>query len=178
MTNVFANTNRHRTLRLILVVIGLCLSLFAGNSQSDGITLNKDTDFATADSVVQLRKHLTEEEVLAALGSHPAEEPYFSGMRKDGILKGAQKSIQDYSVGKIPVQSGVSSSGGKTYSIPIETAAGWNFVPSLSISYDSQSGNGGGESVGLHRGSIESVINKNSTAFSWSEIEIFFRKKT
>lgn len=161
---MFANTNRHRTLRLILVVIGLCLSLFAGNSQSDGITLNKDTDFATADSVVQLHKHLTEEEVLAALGSHPAEEPYFSGMRKDGILKGAQKSIQDYSVGKIPVQSGVSSSGGKTYSIPIETAAGWNFVPSLSISYDSQSGNGVA-GYGWNIGGLSSISVRNKNYY-------------
>lgn len=47
-----------------------------------------------------------------------------------------------YSVGSIPVTSGVTPSGGRTYSIPIPTAPGYNLVPKISLVYNSQGGRG------------------------------------
>lgn len=47
-----------------------------------------------------------------------------------------------YSVGSIPVTSGVTPSGGRTYSIPIPTAPGYNLVPEISLVYNSQGGRG------------------------------------
>ena len=45
-------------------------------------------------------------------------------------------------VGKIPMNSSISPSGGRIYSIPLVTAAGYNFTPQLSLTYNSQSGDG------------------------------------
>lgn len=51
-------------------------------------------------------------------------------------------NLSNYAVGTIPIQSGVTSTGGKTYSIPIMTAPGYHLVPNISLYYNSQSGNG------------------------------------
>lgn len=84
-------------------------------------------------------------------------------------------------VGEIPINSGVSPTGGKTYEIPIEIAPGMNgFQPSISLSYNSQQGNsevGMGWSIsGLSRiertsqniyydGKTQGVEMKNTDAF-------------
>lgn len=47
-----------------------------------------------------------------------------------------------YGVGSIPIQEGISPAGARTYTIPIETAPGFNLVPAVSLSYNSQSGDG------------------------------------
>ena len=55
------------------------------------------------------------------------------------------RSIPDtttYAFGEIPLQEGVSPSGARTYSIPIPTAPGFKFVPSVSLGYNSQTHEG------------------------------------
>lgn len=48
----------------------------------------------------------------------------------------------EYAVGQIPFSSSITPSGGRIYSLPIPVAAGWSAVPSVSLCYNSQSGNG------------------------------------
>lgn len=68
----------------------------------------------------------------------------------------------DYAVGSIPLQEGVSPSGARTYSIPITTASDAKLFPQLSISYNSQAGEGlagyGWDLSGISR---ISLINRN-----------------
>ena len=45
-------------------------------------------------------------------------------------------------VGQIPFNEGNTASGGKTYSIPIATAPVNSSAPQISITYNSQAGNG------------------------------------
>ena len=52
------------------------------------------------------------------------------------------RSAAGYSVGRIEMRPGVTATGARTYDIPIATAAGWNFVPTLSLSHSSQGGGG------------------------------------
>ena len=47
-----------------------------------------------------------------------------------------------YAVGAIPFQESVSPSGARLYNIPIETAAGFKLVPSVSLAYNSQAAEG------------------------------------
>ena len=49
---------------------------------------------------------------------------------------------QNSSVGEIPITSSVSQTGARVYQIPIRNAAGWRLAPSISVTYNSQSGNG------------------------------------
>ena len=51
-------------------------------------------------------------------------------------------SSNDYAVGAIPLQEGVSPSGARTYSIPITTATDAKFAPQVSLSYNSQAREG------------------------------------
>lgn len=54
------------------------------------------------------------------------------------------RSINDYDVGAIPLQYGVSPTGARTYSIPIQTATDIKYAPSLAMVYNSQGGYGYG----------------------------------
>lgn len=67
-----------------------------------------------------------------------------------------------YSVGSIPLVDGVSPTGARTYSIPVATAPGYKLTPSVSISHNSQAGEGlvgfGWDIGGL---SAIRLINKN-----------------
>lgn len=47
-----------------------------------------------------------------------------------------------YAVGEIPMQEGVTATGGKTYQIPIATASGYKLTPSVSVCYNSQAAGG------------------------------------
>ena len=48
------------------------------------------------------------------------------------------QSAESYCVGQIPLESGVSPSGARTYRIPIATAPGIKYAPSLALVYNSQ----------------------------------------
>lgn len=57
-------------------------------------------------------------------------------------VKPKSSDMSSFTVGSIPIQSGVTPTGGKTYTIPIKTVPGYHLEPELSIFYNSQSGNG------------------------------------
>lgn len=66
------------------------------------------------------------------LANHPID-------RASGLDRGDRDA---YYPGKIPFTEEVSQSGAKVYNVPVMTAAGWHFKPSVSLLYNSQSGNG------------------------------------
>lgn len=76
--------------------------------------------------------------------------------------KRSEREAADYSFGAIPLQEGVSPSGARTYNILIPTASGFSPAPSVSLSYNSQAGEGlagwGWDIQGL---SCIRLINKN-----------------
>lgn len=51
------------------------------------------------------------------------------------------RQYSNYSVGAIPLEEGVTPTGAKTYSLAIPTAAGFDYVPAVSLKYNSQGGN-------------------------------------
>ena len=71
-----------------------------------------------------------------------------------------QTSDEDYSVGQIPIEAGVSPSGGRVYSIPVPVAAGWKAVPHISLCYNSQAGNGSA-GYGWEIGGLSSIEIRN-----------------
>ena len=76
---------------------------------------------------------------------------------------GGTRSIDtDSSVGAIPLQSGISPSGARTYSLPIPTAAGFKLVPNISLGYNSQAAEGwAGYGWDIQGVSCIKLINKN-----------------
>ena len=58
-----------------------------------------------------------------------------------GFQTRSSRDLSQYAVGSIPIQESVSPSGARIYNIPIATAQGWNLTPSISLVYNSQSGN-------------------------------------
>ena len=66
------------------------------------------------------------------------------------------------SVGEIPLIDGVSSTGARTYDIPISTAVGYKLSPNITLSYNSQTGDGIA-GIGWDISGISSIrlINKN-----------------
>lgn len=60
------------------------------------------------------------------------------------IQEETSRSSNDYDVGAIPLQYGVSSTGARTYSIPIATVPDIKYAPSLALVYNSQGGYGYG----------------------------------
>jgi len=72
------------------------------------------------------------------------------------------RELSSYYPGSIPFEESVSPTGGRIYSIPIATAAGWKLTPSIALVYNSQSGNNiGGYGWGLSGLSEISVRNRN-----------------
>lgn len=68
--------------------------------------------------------------------AHSAKAVNVSGSRS------SNRNLSDYYPGQIPISEGVSLSGARTYTVPIQTAPGFQFVPQLAVSYNSQAGNG------------------------------------
>ena len=73
-----------------------------------------------------------------------SEEARILEMLRKASDKRIEKSRDglSYAVGEIPLTSGVSPSGARTYQIPIPTTPGVRFAPSLSLVYNSQGGEG------------------------------------
>ena len=63
-------------------------------------------------------------------------------VNKKGLLNSSIENQGSYDVGAIPLLDGISSTGARTYSIPLQTAAGYSLVPNLTLSYNSQAGEG------------------------------------
>ena len=97
-------------------------------------------------------------------------EQYLHGLDSVRLLESAQfkresplrSADSTYAVGAIPIQSDVSPSGARTYSIPIPTAPGFKLVPSVSLGYNSQGSNGwAGYGWDIQGVSSISLINHN-----------------
>lgn len=73
-------------------------------------------------------------------------------------------------VGKIPAKANITSTGGATYTIPIYTPLGTaGMVPSLSINYNSQAGNGL-LGMGWNLAGISSITRVNKTLYHDNEV--------
>ena len=74
----------------------------------------------------------------------------------------SQWTLEHADVGLIPINAGISPSGARTYSVPIQTAPGFSMTPSLSLCYNSQGGEGvAGYGWELGGVSAISLINRN-----------------
>ncbi len=83
------------------------------------------------------------------------------------IISHKKRSVDDlssYAVGAIPIRSGVTPTGGKTYSIPIQTVPGYHLVPDIALEYNSQFGNGIA-GYGWSISGISSIKIRNKTLF-------------
>lgn len=105
---------------------------------------------------------LSDEEKNQRFDAFMASQEATVSVRKFPRRASVQADYSDYAVGEIPMEVGVSSTGARTYQIPIVTAAGFKSVPSIAIGYNSQAGDGwvgyGWDIQGL---SSISLINKN-----------------
>lgn len=105
---------------------------------------------------------LSDEEKNQRFDAFRASQEATVSVRKFPRRASVQADYSDYAVGEIPMEVGVSPTGARTYQIPIVTAAGFKSVPSISIGYNSQAGDGwvgyGWDIQGL---SSISLINKN-----------------
>ena len=72
---------------------------------------------------------------------HAEKERAIAAMMGD-IPRSGSVDYSSRSVGEIPLLDGVSPSGARTYQIPIPTAGGYSFVPSVSLGYNSQASDG------------------------------------
>ena len=80
----------------------------------------------------------------------------------DNSIAQSSNDYYDRSVGEIPLNNGVSSSGARTYNIPVPTAAGFKFVPEVTLSYSSQASEGWvGYGWDIQGVSAITLINKN-----------------
>ena len=107
--------------------------------------------------------------VLSEEEKYVLNEEFFKGQRaeeqawwEEYTSKGVRSLDTTKTVGAIPLQSGVSPTGARTYRLPIPTAAGFKLVPNISLAYNSQASEGwagyGWDIQGL---SCIRLINKN-----------------
>lgn len=73
------------------------------------------------------------------------------------------ENLSNYAVGEIPIQSGVSPTGARTYTVPIEAYPGiGEMTPQISLSYSSVSGNGV-VGIGWNIAGLSSIIRTNKS---------------
>lgn len=73
------------------------------------------------------------------------------------------ENLSNYAVGEIPIQSGVSPTGARTYTVPIEAYPGiGEMTPQISLSYSSVSGNGIA-GIGWNIAGLSSIIRTNKS---------------
>ena len=80
------------------------------------------------------------------------------------------RDLNDYSVGAIPLEYGVSGSGARTYSVPIFTAPDIKYAPTISLAYNSQGGHGC-VGYGWDIAGLSSITLTNKTTYWDGEIE-------
>ncbi len=84
--------------------------------------------------------------ILSCIGIEAvASVPQVKSIKENNkLIKSAQLDKTDCEVGEIPISSGLSTSGGKTYSIPFNFPAGLSerATPTVGLSYNSQQGDG------------------------------------
>lgn len=139
---------------LALLSLSISLSeIFAANIAGQGNTTYDDTDSVSVitydimeptvssiipSSLMSMERINTEDKVLdnhlILSNSITAEAA--------SVLKTGSRSLNQYAVGQIPLNSSISPTGGRIYSMPIHVASGWNSVPNVSLTYNSQHGNG------------------------------------
>ena len=74
------------------------------------------------------------------------------------------RDLSQYAVGSIPIQESVSPSGARIYNIPITTAQGFNLMPTISLVYNSQSGNNVA-GYGWAIGGLSSITVRNANPY-------------
>lgn len=67
-------------------------------------------------------------------------------------------------IGRIPLTSGTTPTGAKTYSIAVPTAAGFHLTPSISLDYSSQAGDGPA-GYGWSIGGLSSISIRNKSSY-------------
>lgn len=80
-------------------------------------------------------------------------------------------SLSDYAVGEIPIQSGVSPMGARTYNVPIEVYPGiGEMTPQISLSYNSMQGSGIA-GVGWNIAGLSSIVRTNKSLHYDGKVE-------
>lgn len=152
--------------RRVLALIACCVSALPGllaqslYHQRDStltITQDGDTVISYSPNFIDLGEPLqpTKDNGKKPDYSKAEREAFFEAYRnqqKEREAKRIESLAQEYrersrdgvsyAVGEIPIYAGVSPTGGRTYQIPIPTAPGIRFAPSVSLVYNSQAGDG------------------------------------
>lgn len=133
---------KKNTLSTLLCMVVAAFSIHAGNiNDSIENSINEDSLIAQLYPSVTLHRmdSATYERLKAEYGTAP---------KKSRPKRSISAPVTGYSVdrtkavGEIPIKSGVSPTGARTYEVPINVPEGLNgFTPKLSIAYNSQQGN-------------------------------------
>ena len=136
-------------------------------------------------SAVSQDSLLTKEQILARLGFQSGQTDkrnytpsrYFNAdsiaLRRDRILARLQSRAQNdenaevdtsLALGQIPISSTVTQTGARIYSVPIPTAAGYSFVPEVSLVYNSQGGEGDA-GYGWNVAGISAITVRNKSVY-------------
>ena len=117
-------------------------SVIVDSFYNDSITAAEDSIIAYTDSVIAALYPHIDVVTLASSRIQPSTPTRSYSPTPDIFNPAVPYSITidtSKSVGEIPIKSGVSPTGGKTYDIPIEIASGMNGLqPNISLSYSSQ----------------------------------------
>ena len=105
--------------------------------------------------------HKTRNYILSEVDPFKNSEVTHPG-RVSPVQQISSPSIENYSVGSIPIYESVSPTGARIYNIPIHAVQGWKLSPTIYLTYNSQTGNGiGGYGWGISGLSSIEIRNKN-----------------
>lgn len=164
-----------RTFFLILLTSFLCMlpDIVSASAQTDSTV----TILGNGDTLISYRPssvifNITQASKKQRLSATEEEKRnYCERLLSDAVKDDAEKAVSVrsvpfdtlLSVGAIPLQEGVSSSGARTYTIPIEVASDTKLPPSITLSYNSQAGEGSvGQGWEIGGISTISLINQNT----------------
>ena len=136
-------------------------------------------------SSLSLDSLFTKEQILEQLGfqSNQTEKRDYTpsrvfnkdsiALRRSRILARLQSRAQNdenaevdtsLALGQIPISSTVTQTGARIYSVPIPTAAGYGFVPEVSLVYNSQGGEGDA-GYGWNVAGISAITVRNKSVY-------------